>query len=486
MLCTDLSNQKNSYTDQKLESYSTSSRCFMSTLTNPGMLGSFSSKSRCHESLCSSDFSTLTIAIKYLNITIECNQPGQSKFINYNNKKTGDLECLKNFNYFCSNNQQCVNNCSSNGLCMNKVYHCAEGFTGAYCSISCLYFYENGNCVNNCFSGNFANPDKTCRLSCPDEYFGDIKTNQCQQCDFSCKQCSGPPSLCQSLQKNCAKCSLYKYLLQGNNLDQCPAGYYGDALSQECKKCGQGCLSCENSEKCIQCDGSTGGVLSQGICGSLNCDQLNDCNQIALHLNNAGDGYYTNKNNKQQEKCGDRCAKCSNIDNCNECSAGYRLSEGFVQTVLFLNSVCVDKCPKNTCLDTVSQICQPCYVDCQNQLKCNQCDIISGQYLFDNQQCVLRGDFFSPCLVCQDPQNPKICSKCQDSYSLQDNLCLQQCKQGYYSQSINGVNTCQKCSDNCLQCSHQAEKCLSCSNEKATNIFQIQYLQMYFILVGPF
>ncbi|KAL4454178.1 hypothetical protein ABPG74_012135 [Tetrahymena malaccensis] len=510
MLCTDLSNQNNSQTDLKLESYSTNSRCFMSTLTKPGMLGSFSSKSRCHESQCSSDFSTITISIRQLNITIECNQPGQSKAINYNNKKIGDLECPKNFNYFCSNNQQCINNCSSNGLCINKVCHCAEGFTGADCSISCLSFYENGNCVNNCSSGNYANPDKTCRSTCPDGYFGDTKTNLCQQCDFSCKQCNSSPSQSQSLQKNCTKCSLYKYLYQGNCLDSCPAGYYGDDLSQECKKCSQGCLSCENSEKCIQCDSNAGVILNQGICGSLNCDQFSNCNQCSsktcldcksgfylLNLNcvtpeQCGDGYYANKNTKLCEKCGDGCAKCSSKDLCNECAVGYRLSGGICtnctypcqkcdlinksacQTCesgyfLYQNSTCVDKCPKNTYLDSVSQICYACQkgcVDCQNQLKCNQCEEISGYYLFDNQQCVLKGDCFSPCLVCQDPKNPKLCSKCQDGYALQDNLCVQQCKQGYYSQSVNGINTCLKCSDTCLQCSLQAEKCLSCSNEK--------------------
>lgn len=83
-------------------------------------------------------------------------------------------------------------------------------------------------------------------------------TTQCASCNTICKTCNGP------LSSNCLSChnittagvtKIYFKNATANQCDtNCSIGYFGDALTNLCSICQNGCISCKiNSSNCDSC-----------------------------------------------------------------------------------------------------------------------------------------------------------------------------------------------------------------------------------------
>jgi hypothetical protein len=133
------------------------------------------------------------------------------------------------------------------------------------------------------------------------------------------------------------------------------------------------------------------------------------------------------------------CRSCSNSTKCDQCVAGYRLSED--------STGCIEKCDSNclTCSDNDMTVCTSCY---------------AGNNL-ERTECVVN-------LACNTDKN---CTVCGDGYALQNGECLQ-CK--YTDENCEGceasdLNACFKCrfgfflnaDRQCVQCLSGCTGCLS-------------------------
>lgn len=143
--------------------------------------------------------------------------------------------------------------------------------------------------------------------NCPAGYYSTAATRECLPCDTRCLSCDTTAT-------NCKSCPWGYYLMNGQCLSRCPAGYYADTnyTSQTCLPCVPPCLECTKLEICTKCISGYNYYLSPtGLCVN-NCSLLtNSTNTTASALS-----YYGNPSTHKCEPCPYHCVTCTNSTTC--------------------------------------------------------------------------------------------------------------------------------------------------------------------------
>ncbi|KAL4473928.1 hypothetical protein ABPG74_022792 [Tetrahymena malaccensis] len=334
------------------------------------------------------------------------------------------------------------------------------------CPTPCLECNSSGNCLS-CLDGYVYLKDKfQCLLNCPtNNYYLDQSTKTCLNCHFSCLSCTGPTQydcincidemyydnslnicnfcdgLCQtcraSTNYDCIQCSQDVALFQPNpdikictvSCDEYPGYFFQQYTDQQslqlistCSKCSENCLSCfESQNGCYQCS----------------------------------DGYFLNQN-YECDPCDDSCLTCYSYqqNNCLSCS----------QPLVLFNNLCVQNCPLKYYINTLpnnTQECVACPSQCITCISQQNCSTCAYGYYKSDKQCL---KCTNNCEICYGVSG-LYCQKCQQSYFLQNSLCVKQCQivdnVGYYMDLAS--RTCMQCDQQCLQCLNPLSTgCTSC------------------------
>ncbi|XP_064121126.1 extracellular matrix organizing protein FRAS1-like isoform X1 [Macrobrachium nipponense] len=290
-------------------------------------------------------------------------------------------------------------------------------------------FLREGECVEDCGKGFFA------------------KESLCLPCHESCSECSGPkPDQCQV-------CPDKAFLLSGTCVDACPVGFY--ARGRSCEMCEENCQECGVGE-CLRCADDL--WLLDGHC-------VEDCSP----------GTYRGPDNI--------CMRCHHT--CTTChSAGVASCTSCPHYLLKNDSSCVSICPRNTFMKEGA--CHPCHNSCTECIgpeadKCVACATLDQVVVMRNSGTAGRCQDTCPpnyqlldniCMSAPEGctswhiSHPTSCQVCEDGWLLQDQECVQECKEGYFMHQ-DGI-VCLPCDPRCLSCSGpEHTDCLSC-NKGAT------------------
>ncbi|KAL4453893.1 hypothetical protein ABPG74_003776 [Tetrahymena malaccensis] len=505
-LCSDIANQNYqndpaSFNSDTSNDFSYNSKCFVSNVYSPSSQYKYTDENlRCHFYQCTPDKTQLTISFSQIpNTQIVCgySDQGTQKDVVYQGNKLGQVTCPSNIARMCDD-QQCVNFCTYNGICIRGQCLCNPGFGGVDCSQQCQGFISQaGICVDSCPNGTFGNSDNVCRQTCPNGTYPDSNSGLCKLCDFSCSQCTGPSN------NQCTACQFLSYLSNGTCVTTCPNGLFADEASKTCNKCPDGCTSCTSYTTCTGC--KAGYSSTSNTCVSSSCTSpcatctstaasCLSCVQLYLQQPNKCDsscpsGYFKNSVNMTCTACPTGCKNCSDAKTCTLCdtSSGYRLF-GSTCTIctspcatcsltdpkscltcengLYLqNSQCVATCQKGY-FNGPNYTCSPCIQgcdQCSNGNSCTTCNSNYKTYTYKNVQvCINSSSCFSPCSTCSGTFQPTTCASCNKNFYLQDTSCVPQCNQGYYGNKTN--QKCTQCPTNCLTCS-DSSTCTQCSNK---------------------
>ncbi|EAR97451.2 leishmanolysin family protein (macronuclear) [Tetrahymena thermophila SB210] len=506
-LCSDIANQSYqndpaSFNADTSNDFSYNSKCFASTVISPTPQHTYEDQNfRCHFMQCSPDKTQITITFSQIPSTqIVCGTSDQStkKDVIYQGKNLGQVTCPSNIARLCDD-QQCVNFCTYNGICIRGQCLCNPGFGGVDCSKQCNgYFDQTGNCVSSCPSNTFASTDNVCRTTCPNGTYQDSGSGLCKQCDFSCSQCTGPSN------SQCKACQFLTYLSNGSCVTTCPTGQYADETSKTCSNCPDGCSSCTSYTNCTGC--KTGYTSSSGACVDSSCtgncatcssSSKSSCLSCTSNLylqpgntcnSTCPSGYYQNSQNMTCTACSTGCKACSDGKTCTQCdaSSGYRQQgnsctlcastcatcsssnpnscQSCENGLYLFNNQCVVTCQKGY-FNGPNYTCSPCVTgcdQCSNGNSCTTCSTGYQPFTYKNQQiCINSSSCFSPCSTCSGTFQPTTCATCNQSFYLQGTNCVASCNQGYYANQSN--QTCVQCPANCSGCS-DASTCTSCSN----------------------
>ena len=315
------------------------------------------------------------------------------------------------------------------------------------------------NCLS-CNSGKYLLQSNNTCVSCNvDGYYADTVIGNCMQCDTACKTCSGP------LSTNCLSCNSGKYLLQTNNsCVTCDVdGYHADTLTGHCLQCDLSCKTCSGilNTNCITCNSGKYLLQANNSCVSCNVS-----------------GYYADIMTGYCEQCDSSCNTCSGIlsTNCLSCNSGKYLLQA--------NNSCVTCDVDGYYADTLTGHCLRCDMSCKtcsgalntNCLSCN-----SGKYLLQaNKTCVscdvdgyyadtMTGNCIqcdSTCKTCSGAF-PTNCLSCNSGkYLLQaNNSCVTCDVDGYYPDPVTGY--CEQCDASCKACSGGLNtNCVACNSGK--------------------
>ncbi|XP_046512812.1 extracellular matrix organizing protein FRAS1 isoform X5 [Equus quagga] len=169
------------------------------------------------------------------------------------------------------------------------------------CSTHCGSCDSQGSCTS-CRDPNKVLLFGDCQYeSCAPQYYLDLSTNTCKECDWSCNACSGP------LRTDCLQC-IEGYVLQdGACVEQCSPSFYRD--SGLCKSCNSHCLQCQGPHECTRCEGPF--LLLEAQC-------VQEC----------GKGYFADHADHKCTACPRACLQCSRRDRCHLCGHGFFLKNG--------------------------------------------------------------------------------------------------------------------------------------------------------------
>ncbi|XP_048220046.1 extracellular matrix organizing protein FRAS1 isoform X2 [Perognathus longimembris pacificus] len=137
--------------------------------------------------------------------------------------------------------------------------------------------------------------------SCAPQYYLDISTKTCRECDWSCNACSGP------LRTDCLQCMDGYVLQDGVCMEQCSPSFYKDAGL--CKNCDSHCLQCQGLHECTRCEGPF--LLLEAQC-------VQEC----------GKGYFADHTKHKCTACPRGCLQCSHRNRCHLCDHGFVLKNG--------------------------------------------------------------------------------------------------------------------------------------------------------------
>lgn len=106
------------------------------------------------------------------------------------------------------------------------------------------------SCLPSTYVNNFTfyRQNSQCVQNCPDAFFNNASSLECNQCNSNCSKCAGTAN-------NCSGClaSSNTYLYQNTCLGTCPTQYYKNMSTQTCTFCPIGCLTCTGPTVCQTC-----------------------------------------------------------------------------------------------------------------------------------------------------------------------------------------------------------------------------------------
>ncbi|CAH6883331.1 Fras1 [Phodopus roborovskii] len=220
--------------------------------------------------------------------------------------------------------KRCHSSCKS---CQNEgPSSCSSCNTG-------LVLTHIGTCSTTCFPGHYLDDNQACQPcntlcrscdsqgsctscrepskvllfgecqyeSCAPQYYLDISTKTCRECDWSCNACSGP------LRTDCLQCMDGYVLQDGVCMEQCSVEHYRD--SGFCKRCSRHCLQCQGPHECTRCEEPF--LLLQAQC-------VQEC----------GKGHFADHAKHKCTACPRGCLQCSHRDRCHVCGHGFFLKSG--------------------------------------------------------------------------------------------------------------------------------------------------------------
>ncbi|KAL4474863.1 hypothetical protein ABPG74_001559 [Tetrahymena malaccensis] len=334
----------------------------------------------------------------------------------------------------------CPNSCSCKQLTDSTM---VSQLNQNYQCTQCLAGYNKIQ-ISTTYSNIF-----NCVQQCPvNYYYLDSASQQCTKCRQGCLTCNDGTT--------CTKCDVGYFFQPLDNTCQfeCKSGQYKDNFSKQCLQCSKNCLKCYSSTYCQQCDNQS--YASQNQC-----------------VTKCSEGQYPDYTNGQLQckpciisNC-KSCASQSKCDVCNDstyiqdqgqkcvsqCSDGY--SKVQIQGVY----KCIKNCGQSQYLPIGSEICTQCptgCIKCNNQGICNQC---RQGFKYDNVNNICSQCSDIHCLNCDiDIQQ---CQICQFGYLYNKNTkkCITECQSGQYYDSINSL--CVGCPDNCISCSSK-DVCANC------------------------
>jgi len=396
----------------------------------------------------------------YLNPSLSMNECVSCSYPNFNTGSwcSSSGTCGTGYQNFISNTQDCEycgTDCKTS-VCKDGVRNglevCDDGLkpTTSGCTDDCSGVKSGYSC-----QGLVANSmiQDSCNTICGDGITAgleqcDILNNTnytgCQNCKFTqgyycigqtCTICKGNCQTCSNT-TTCQTCLSQYYMdSQGNCVNSCPNGYYGDSnmICQPCRDVN--CLICTSSS-CQGCNLSWY-LLSNGNC-SASCP-------LKTYISSG--------------KClgcnSSYCDVCTNqtTTGCSKCNSGKFLSSGS----------CVDTCGTSQYPDTASHTCVNCPTNCQTcaNASCTICN--SGGYLKSGGCVSSCGDgYVLNNVVCQtcDENYPNYncttcnstgCTACQSGTILTPDLrCSETCPSGYFNDSSS--TSCKQCPSNCQNC----------------------------------
>lgn len=258
---------------------------------------------------------------------------------------------------------------------LNNWYKCPS--PGFICNSdknfkSCLngyYLYKSSNAMPQCLS------------ECPDKFWANKTTKECQACISPCENCTA-----ENICKTCvANYFLMKSYATSNCLSPCPVGYFSDKSTGECVKCDVACAACASSASLCQ------------ICATdyFLIPDLSKC------VSKCPENYYLSVADNKCFRCDPVCRSCTSASSqCTGCNLKMFLDKNL--------KTCVAECPGRTFSNTVDNTCQACHESC---LSC-------------------RGPASSDCLSCVEA----------DGVRLNKGFCNSNCEENLIK--IKNTNTC--------------------------------------------
>ncbi|XP_021397203.2 proprotein convertase subtilisin/kexin type 5 isoform X2 [Lonchura striata] len=394
-------------------------------------------------------------------------------------------DCTGCKNSFQLSNGQCLN--PTNSLPAGKFWR-DRNRKLLSCDSSCMTCGKSADVCTSCPEGKFLIHD-TCVSLCPQKYFGNVASGECEKCGHDCEVCSD--------QWHCQKCQAEQnqllFLHKGRCLQECPEGYFND--SETCKECSGSCKTCVGSAtQCLSCKNplllehweckstcSETQFASEGIC--KHCPEMcqecihdeicTECmDEFFLHdgkcVQECPSHFYPEE--KHCFPCHADCKDCNgpNSDDCTACT--------FSLFVLY-NGMCFKECPEGSYYEEATKDCQACNRTCQTCSSSTIClTCRNGWILNHDGHCILPG-YCSPteyyleeiqtckschkkCFHCSGPTENQ-CLSCVNKQYLLNRTCVETCPDGYYADSTEGQ--CSACHSTCDTCTGKhSSQCLSC------------------------
>ena len=307
---------------------------------------------------------------------------------------------------------------------------------------TCASGPKSSECTS-CTPGTFLHPNTggQCVLPCPDGFWQDIYTHTCRACwssavsPYSCATCDGAHS------ENCLTCNPGSYLHNGQCINPCPDGFWGDNSTLQCKPCSTTpfpCKTCDagTSSNCSSCNpGTFLYPMSYGSC-----------------LDVCPDGFYADNSDWKCKPCyssgvknKSACATCIGplATNCTTCFASTTYYSIYYSPV---DNSCVRTCPGGYYADTSpppNNQCRKCY-----------------QY---NPPTHLSGT----CATCSGPDSYQ-CLSCNSSQFLDSttSTCVNSCPTGWWGNSSS--SKCEPCFKT-WSATQLIQNCFTCNGPNSTN-----------------
>ncbi|KAM4807977.1 proprotein convertase subtilisin/kexin type 5-like [Rhinophrynus dorsalis] len=353
-----------------------------------------------------------------------------------------------------------------------------------HCSPDCKACVDKDTCTE-CMPGYFLH-ERRCLNYCPDGYYSSVGT--CQLCDPMCAKCSGPDP------DDCEECSSKSFFLyNGECFGRCPKGTYYEANTQNCQDCDTSCKLCSSSTYCDECredlvKNSQGQCVSHKECslyeyqdehgGCRPCHKkCSRCMGATEHhclscldshyllnstcVDKCADGYYTEEEERHCVPCHSTCLTCSGkrSTHCLSCKAGWYSQGG----------TCVQTCITGHYSDNSSSACEKCHKSCEecsgpestDCLYCHknfflmrtkkQCFSSCPEYYYEDNAKRTCERCHPTCKTCTG-FGALSCTSCVWSYQLFGSICQSKCLAGEFIVKEDPELQCDKCHDSCVEC----------------------------------
>ncbi|XP_039614478.1 extracellular matrix protein FRAS1 isoform X1 [Polypterus senegalus] len=226
-----------------------------------------------------------------------------------------------------------VGSCTS---CWGDLVLTHEGL----CSFSCHkgYFSDDNHicqaCNGQCLTCDSAQTCTSCKDStkvllfgecqyeiCAPQYYLDISTRTCKECDWSCNECKGP------LRTDCLQCMDGHVLENGACVEQCSISFFLD--KDKCFRCDENCFECDGPGRCRKCQLPY--VVQAGMC-------VEECRKQ----------YFLDDFLHQCVSCPSGCLGCEGNQQCKTCD----------ENLFLMNGLCLTECGNGYYGNRRSGLCQ--------------------------------------------------------------------------------------------------------------------------------